>query len=293
MHPKEYLELPDKIIREHIWDRALISFSYEKGNQRKHIGTGFIYTPDIKNNVFFIVTATHVIKEMEKYDNFSYVIFQVTKEGHYVKVPFINFKFINFDNRDISFSLIMIENIIMSAKYQIPNIIPSMISFFYRKDIDTYEDYINGKLIFGYTGSENTVSLNYRNYSFFWRNILLKDTPYIVNKYTSIINPIGLEFNNRNMIELSENLDLSNSQVTGNFPKLVGMSGGPCIYPKISPKDEFVFNNVIGVIVEQLNKPPHNGNVVVVSPIKPILLEMEHIILQIKKDPNNIKLYLR
>lgn len=64
MDQKEYLEFSDKTIRKFLWDRALVSFSYEKKEQRKHIGTGFIYKRNINDSISFIITATHVLREV-------------------------------------------------------------------------------------------------------------------------------------------------------------------------------------------------------------------------------------
>lgn len=264
------IHMLDKAIRESKWDRALVSFNTEKYNKRYHIGTGFLYS---LGNDIFLVTANHVIEESLKQECRTYVVFQIDKQGHYLKCPIEQFEFFKLEHYDLAFCLLKFEFLFRNLP---KHILPSMISFRARRGIDELEDmFENNMFLFGYTGTENSNTLIHREYSFTWRTLLTKRKE-ILEHNIDIADPIFVDFDRNNTIDLDENQPIDKHKVSGNFPALKGMSGGPCLHPKV--KDGIlILDHVCGVIVEQLVKPPFNGKILVIAPIYPIITKIKEI----------------
>lgn len=269
----------DQAINEKQLNRALVSFNYEIGEKRHHIGTGFLY---LFEGYTFLITANHVIKESKDCKKNVYISFSVSKDGKYIKSPITNFKFISLDEYDIALTFLI-------PSYHLPgyeNILP----FKHRDCISNFNDAYcdENMLIFGYSSTENTINLNYKkNYEFYWRTLLTK-TENIDGTKVNIKNAIFLEFDRKNMIELNNELDISDHKSSGNYPELKGMSGGPCLRPK-NNNGALIINNVYGVIIEILRKPPFNGKTLVIAPITPAINMIKDIVLDIKNPKNLIK----
>ena len=265
----------DLAINQDMWDRALVSFNYTEFNKRYHIGTGFLY---FINNKIFLITAKHVISEaLESHKNVT-ASFQINKNGEYIENPINNLKFSYLDEYDLAFANVdeFMESLpvyFMSGfiKYK-----PSTIAFRYRNDVSNLNDafFTNNELLFGYTSVENTIPLKFNPYKFYWRT-LLAEKHEEKNLKCSIKSGVFLKFDKKDMIELDNDLELKEHRASGNYPSMKGMSGGPCIRPKIRDK-ALIIDNISGVIIELLRKPPFNEKIIVIAPIEPIVDRIAH-----------------
>lgn len=264
----------DQAINEGQWNRALVSFNYEIGEKRHHIGTGFLY---LFEGYTFLITANHVIKESKDCKKNVYISFSVSKDGKYIKCPITNFNFISLDEYDIALTIVIPKYHLLCEG--IKSI--SISSFTHRSYISNFNDafFNENMLIFGYSSIENTINLNYKNYEFYWRTLLTK-TENIDGTKVNIKNAIFLEFDRKNMIELNNELDISDHKPSGNYPELKGMSGGPCLRPK-NNNGILIIDNVYGLIVEILRKPPFNGKALAIAPIAPAINVIKDIVLDI------------
>lgn len=280
------IHMLDRAIREPKRDRSLVSFNIEKNGKRYHIGTGFLYTLD---NYNFLVTANHVIQESLNTNDKVYVVFQINKSGGYLKCPITNLKFFQFESYDLAFCLLLPELLFSDIP---TGMSCSIVPFTYRDNVDKLEDAVieNNMLLFGYTATENTVSLKRQEYSFSWRTLLTKKKE-IKSAKVNIVDPIFVEFAKNETIDLDESLSIEEMKVSGNFPELKGMSGGPCLQPKIK-NEMLIIDNVCGVIVEKLKKAPFNEKVIVIAPIYPVIDKIKEVVKDLKSFPKNIHNYV-